>query len=163
MRSESALKEAADSDRCIIIEGTVQACSRTENGTRYTADGLVICKVGQSTWQAGGENEAETAQRMLQTVDKTSSADNTLPKSHVISFTLTQEKAAPEIGDRVRLSGEVQLFEPAGKRAGTAESGGHCSGCGERWMIPAWRFWRKKMPGRWPRLHSERKHGWILM
>ena len=42
VRSESALKEAADSDRCIIIEGTVQACSRTENGTRYTADGLVI-------------------------------------------------------------------------------------------------------------------------
>ena len=114
VRSESALKEAADSDRCIIIEGTVQACSRTENGTRYTADGLVICKVGQRTWQAGGENEAETAQRMFQTVDKTSSADNTLPKSHVISFTLTQEKAAPEIGDRVRLSGEVQLFEPAG-------------------------------------------------
>lgn len=100
VRSESALKEAADSDRCIIIEGTVQACSRTENGTRYTADGLVICKVGQRTWQAGGENEAETAQRMFQTVDKTSSADNTLPKSHVISFTLTQEKAAPEIGDR---------------------------------------------------------------
>ena len=114
VRSESALKEAADSDRCIIIEGTVQACSRTENGTRYTADGLVICKVGQSTWQAEGENEAETAQRMLQTVDKTSSADHTLPKSHVILFTLTQEKAAPEIGDRVRLSGEVQLFEPAG-------------------------------------------------
>ena len=88
VRSESALKEAADSDRCIIIEGTVQACSRTENGTRYTADGLVICKVGQSTWQAGGENEAETAQRMLQTVDKTSSADHTLPKSHVILLSL---------------------------------------------------------------------------
>ncbi|MEI3173875.1 MAG: hypothetical protein V8S76_07375 [Lachnospiraceae bacterium] len=44
MRSESALKEAADSDRCIIIEGTVQACSRTENGIRYAADELVICE-----------------------------------------------------------------------------------------------------------------------
>lgn len=113
MRSESALKEAADSDRCIIIEGTVRACSRTENGIRYAADELVICERGQSTWQAGSENEAETAQRMLQTVDKTSSADNTLPKSHAISFTLTQEKASAEIGDRVCVSGEVQLFEPA--------------------------------------------------
>ena len=113
VRSESALKEAADSDRCIIIEGTVRACSRTENGIRYAADELVICERGQSTWRAGSENEAETAQRMLQTVDKTSSADNTLPKSHAISFTLTQEKASAEIGDRVRVSGEVQLFEPA--------------------------------------------------
>lgn len=92
VRSESALKEAADSDRCIIIEGTVRACSRTENGIRYAADELVICERGQSTWRAGSENEAETAQRMLQTVDKTSSADNTLPKSHAISFTLTQER-----------------------------------------------------------------------
>lgn len=138
MRSESALKEAADSDRCIIIEGTVRTCSRTESGVRYTADALVICEGGRSTWQAGSENEAETALRILQTVDKTSSADHsggeqendtvsetvvaeqekkqviTLPKPHVISFTLTQENASTKIGDRVRVSGEVRLFETAG-------------------------------------------------
>lgn len=150
----------------------------------------MICKVGQSTWQAGGENEAETAQRMLQTVDKTSSADHTLPKSHVISFTLTQEKAAPEIGDRVRLSGEVQLFEPAGNPGQfDARSYYHRRNvvCQLKKPRVLWKksgnggirralqrlrgalddscleFWRKKMLGRWPRLHLERKHGWILM
>ena len=136
VRSESALKEAADSDRCIIIEGTIRTCSRTESGARYTANELVICEDGQSTWQAGNENG--TAQQMIQAVDKTCSADNTgseqnnktvsaavvmeqekketvtLPKSHAASFTLTREEAVPKIGDRVRLLGELQLFEPAG-------------------------------------------------
>ena len=136
MRSESALKEAEDSDRCIIIEGTIRTCSRTESGARYTANELVICEDGQSTWQAGNENG--TAQQMIQAVDKTCSADNTgseqnnktvsaavvmeqekketvtLPKSHAASFTLTREEAVPKIGDRVRLLGELQLFEPAG-------------------------------------------------
>lgn len=138
VRSESALKEAADSDRCIIIEGTVRTCSRTESGTRYTADGLVICEDGQSTWQAGSEKEGEAAQQAVQTGSKTISAKRRgseqenktdseavvteaekketvmLPKSHGILFTFTQEETAPEIGDRVRLSGELQLFESAG-------------------------------------------------
>ena len=112
MRSESALNEAVDSDRCIIIEGTIRACSRTESGTRYAADELVICKVGQSTGPAGSENG--TAQQMVQAVGNSGSEQKNetvlgtvmpeqefaLPTSHAISFIFAREESDLEIGDR---------------------------------------------------------------
>lgn len=89
-RSESKLKEAADSGRRIIIEGRIQSCSRTEAGMRYTVDEITICR---------SQEKKE---------------DFSLQETHRMIFTVTQKEAEGEIGDCVRLSGELQLFEAAG-------------------------------------------------
>lgn len=86
VRSESVLNEAADSDRCIIIEGTIQKCSRTDHGRWFQADKIVLL----------GEKQI------------------ILPQSHRVIFDLREEKEALQIGERVQLSGELALFEPAG-------------------------------------------------
>lgn len=86
VRSESALEEAADSDRMLVIEGRVQKSCRTSSGIRLYLNELSV--------QQSGEKRQ-------------------LPKEHSIFFT-AEEANAPTAGDWICVRGEWKEFESAG-------------------------------------------------
>ena len=88
VRSESVLNEAADSDRCIIIEGTIQKCSRTDHGRRFQADKIVLL----------GEKQI------------------ILPQSHRVIFDLREEKEALQMADYMACGIMRQCFKCSNRR-----------------------------------------------